>query len=107
MQNNQNTQRSFNVIPASHKPIRAWGYVGYHILFSIPVIGWLIWLIKAIGAKNKNVRSYARSYLCWVVLGLIIAVVVALAGVIINFAAPELLEQILDPLKEMFETLEA
>lgn len=102
----QNTQRSFNVIPASHKPIRAWGYVGYSILFSIPVIGWLIWLFKALGAKNKNVKNYARSYFCWVVLTLIVAVIVALAGVVVYFVAPELLDQALAALEEFAASLQ-
>ena len=96
----QNTQRNFNVIPASHKPIRAWGYVGYRILFNIPVIGWLIWLFKALGAKNKNVKNFARSYFCEVVLALIVAVVLALAGVAVYFVAPELFNQIVDALAE-------
>ena len=102
----QNTQRSFNVIPASHKPIRAWGYVGYRILFNIPVIGWLIWLFKALGAKNKNVKNFARSYFCEVVLALIVAVVLALAGVVVYFVAPELLDQALAALEEFTASLQ-
>ncbi len=105
MQNNQQpAQRSFNVIPASHKPIRAWGYVGYRILFNIPVIGWLIWLISALGAKNKNVKNFARSYFCEVVLALIVVVILALVGVVLNFVAPELLNEIVTTLEEYAKT---
>lgn len=62
------------------KPISAWGYVGYTILFCIPVIGWIFWLVCAFSSKNINRRSYARSFFCHFLLYVIIFVVlVALA----------------------------
>ena len=66
------------------KPISAWGYVGYSILWSIPVIGWIILLCSAIGAKNKNVKNFARYPLCVLLLSLIIGVVAGIAGVVLN-----------------------
>ena len=63
------------MIPRSFKPISAWGYVGYSILYAIPVLGWIFLFIHAIGAENRNVRSYARSYFCNLLLVAIIAVV--------------------------------
>ena len=91
-----NQQRNFNVIPASHKPISAWGYVGYQFLFSIPVIGWIIWLFKALGAKNKNVKNYARSYFCNFVLAIIVAVVTVAAIVALYYAAPDIYTQVVE-----------
>ncbi|MBR0463354.1 MAG: hypothetical protein IJJ23_03105 [Clostridia bacterium] len=61
--------------------IRPWGYVGYSILFCIPVIGW-IWLIVMTFSKRRNKRYYARSYWCRILLCLIISIVLALAGFI-------------------------
>ena len=57
------------------RPISAWGYVGYTILFCIPVIGWIIWIIFAFSSKNINRRSYARSFFCQFLLWLIIFIV--------------------------------
>ena len=57
------------------RPISAWGYVGYSILFCIPVIGWIIWLVFAFSGKNINRRSYARSFFCHFLLLLIVFVV--------------------------------
>ena len=54
------------------KPISSWGYVGYSILFCIPVIGWIIWIVFAFSGGNINRRSYARSYFCWFLLSLIL-----------------------------------
>ena len=47
-----------------YKPISPFGYVGYELLFSIPVIGWVIQLVFAIGHKNRNVKNFARSFYC-------------------------------------------
>lgn len=63
-----------------YKPISSWGYVGYSILFAIPVVGWIIWLYKALFSSNKNVKNYARSIFCGFILTLIIGVVVGIAG---------------------------
>ncbi len=59
----------------SDKPISAWGYVGYSILWAIPVLGQLLWLCAALFAKNQNKKNYARSYFCALILGILIAVV--------------------------------
>ena len=43
--------------------ISAWGYVGYSVLWFIPVLGWLIWFFNLF-SKKTNKRSYARSKVC-------------------------------------------
>ena len=72
--NNQNT---FNVqnIPSEYKPVSMWGYFGYQILFAIPFIGWIILIIFAIVHSNINVRNFARSYFCFlIVLGILFVI---------------------------------
>ena len=63
------------------KSIKPWGYVWLNILYAIPVLGWLVWLINALFAKNTNVKNHARSFFCAVVLVLIVAVI---AGAILG-----------------------
>lgn len=63
------------------KSIKPWGYVWLNILYFIPVLGWLVWLINALFAKNTNVKNHARSFFCAVVLVLIVAVI---AGAILG-----------------------
>lgn len=59
----------------NYEPISAWGYLGYEILFSIPIIGWIFLIFYALGADNQNVKNFARSYFCiW-----LIAIVVVIA----------------------------
>ena len=61
--------------------IRPWGYVGYNILFCIPVIGLILNIIFCF-SKHRNKRYYARSFWCHILLGLIILAVIAAAGFI-------------------------
>lgn len=63
-----------------YEPISAWGYVGYQILFAIPVIGWLFLIIFACSNSNINRRSFARSYFCVLVIVLLLGGLIALVG---------------------------
>lgn len=66
---------SENNIPSEYKPISMWGYFGYEILFSIPVIGFICLIIMSFAAGNKNVKNFARSYFCMFILALIFGIV--------------------------------
>lgn len=65
-------------IPFEYKPISAWGYVGWNLLFGIPVVGFIILIILSVGGtKNKNLKNYARSFWCLYLL-LLLTIVIAL-----------------------------
>jgi len=56
-----------------------WKYFGYDILFSLPCIGIILLLVFSFGgAKNKNVRNYARSFFYFYILMTVIALIVIL-----------------------------
>lgn len=75
-----NQQPANNTSGYDYTPISMWGYFGYQILFAIPCIG-LICLIIFAFSKNINVRNFARSYFCVLILALIaIAIFVMLGG---------------------------
>ncbi|MBR0155192.1 MAG: hypothetical protein IJM22_03880 [Treponema sp.] len=65
-----------NYIPDEYAPISMWGYFGYELLFSIPILGWIFIIIKAVSADNENVKNFARSYFCIYIIILVIAVLV-------------------------------
>ncbi len=47
---------------SKYYPISSFGYVGYTILFCVPVIGWIFAIVWACGGtKNINRRRYARA----------------------------------------------
>ena len=90
---NENYERNYNMnhygngflyqqIPSEYKPISMWGYFGYEILFAIPIIGWLLLLIFALGGtSNVNLKNFARSYFCLLIIIVIIFLIVAAVGV--------------------------
>ncbi|MBP3265847.1 MAG: hypothetical protein K6A37_09010 [Saccharofermentans sp.] len=72
---------SDNNVPSEYKPISMWGYFGYELLFGIPVIGFIILLVFAFGGSgNINVKNFARSKFCYVILLFVIFVVLAAIG---------------------------
>ena len=69
-------------LPKRFRPLSAWAYFGYSILFSIPLIGFILLIVFACGGgENVNLRSYARSYFCWLAILLIIVIILLIAGV--------------------------
>lgn len=65
-----------NSIPDAYRPISTWGYFGYQLLFGIPCVGLILLIVFAVGGtKNVNLRNFARSYFCWLVIALIVAVI--------------------------------
>lgn len=69
------------IVPKEYKPISMWGYFGYNILFAIPIIGFIVLIIFALGGtSNINVKNYARSFFCGLVIAVIIAVILVVAA---------------------------
>lgn len=81
--NNYNTGFDENSLPEEYRPISMWGYFGYQILFSIPCVGLIMLLVFSFGGtKNKNLKNFARSYFCMLIIGVIlVAIVMAIGGV--------------------------
>lgn len=75
--------KSANTIPAQFKPIGAWGYVGYNLLYSIPIVGFIMLIVFALSNSNYNRRNYARSYFCVMLISAIIAVIVLIIGLLL------------------------
>lgn len=51
-------------ILTKYKPLSPWAYFGYNILFSIPVIGFILLIVFSFSNDNINRRNYARSFFC-------------------------------------------
>lgn len=73
MENNQNNIN----IPEEYRPISMWGYFGYQLLFSIPCVGFILLLVFSFGgSKNINLRNFARSYFCFMLLSIVLSVII-------------------------------
>jgi hypothetical protein len=77
---NENTNVTAN-IPEEYRPISMWGYFGYEILFSIPCVGFILLLVFSFGgSKNVNLKNFARSYFCYMILIAILFVLMMVIG---------------------------
>ena len=55
-----------------------WGYFGYEILFVIPCVGFIVLLVFAFGGtRNINLRNFARSYFCFLIILVALALIIA------------------------------
>lgn len=74
-------------IPDSYKPIKPWGYVGYTILFSIPLVGFIFLIVYSTGStKNVNLRNFARAYWCWILLAVLMAVIAIVLALLMGIS---------------------
>lgn len=66
-------------LPAENQPVGMWGYFGYSILFLLPVVGWIINLIFALGGtSNVNLKNFARSRFCLLIIAVFAVLIAAL-----------------------------
>ena len=75
---------NYENIPENLKPISAWGYIGYQLLFSIPLVGFILLIVFSFDNSNINRRNFARSYFCVLLLAIILLVILAVCGVSIG-----------------------
>lgn len=55
--------------------ISALGYFGYMLLFSIPLVGFIIAIVFAVSHKNKNVKNFAIGWLFMLLFVIVINVI--------------------------------
>lgn len=73
-------------IPEEYTPISMWGYFGYELLFSIPIVGFILLIVFSVSATNKNLKNFARSYFCLLIIVMIILfIVLGVAGASLLF----------------------
>ena len=70
---NNNVGFNESMIPEEYRPISMWGYLGYQILLLVFSFG---------GTKNKNLKNFARSYFCVLIIAVVlVAIIMAVGGV--------------------------
>lgn len=62
-----------------------WAYVGYNLLFMLPIVGFILLIVFSVDNDNINRRNYARSFFCVMLLALIISVVALIPLFIFGF----------------------
>ncbi len=70
-------------IPPEYRPIGPWGYFGWQLLFALPIVGFILLIVFACGAvSNINLKNFARSYFCGLLIFAIIVTVFVILGYI-------------------------
>lgn len=69
-------------LPERFRPLGAWAYFGWTLLFSIPIAGLIVAIVLAVKKDgNINLRNFARSMFCvYVIIGIFLLLTVGTAG---------------------------
>ncbi len=83
------------VIPQEYKPLGPWAYIGWNLLFSIPLVGLILQIVFSFGGtQNLNLRNYSRSFLWAYVLaigiGIVFGVIVFLLIMVLGASTPQI-----------------
>lgn len=70
-----------NNLPSEYRPLSPWAYFGYSILFTIPLLGFLLLIIFSFDNSNINRRNYARSFFCVYILVFIAFIILIILGI--------------------------
>lgn len=66
-----------STLPPQYKPLGAWAYFGYSLLFGIPIAGLIMAIVFSFSDDNINRRNFARSFFCGLLIAVIVSVVLA------------------------------
>lgn len=69
-------------LPEKFRPLGAWAYFGWTLLFSIPIAGIIVAIVFSVKKDgNVNLRNFARSMFCvFVIIGIILLLMIGTAG---------------------------
>lgn len=73
-------QEEIAQLPSRYRPLSAWAYFGYTILYSIPILGLIFLIVFSLSDNNINRRSFSRSYFCAFILFLVIFTIMVATG---------------------------
>lgn len=83
----ENNNQNYN-ITEEYRPVSMWGFLGYRILFALPCVGFILILVFSFGAtKNLTIRNFARSYLCFLLLLVIIGIISLILSSLVGFVS--------------------
>ena len=90
-------------LPAENRPMSPWAYFGFGLLFSIPVVGFILLIVFSFAGGNVNRKNFARSYWCWLIV--ILAIVLILMILVLTGVLSGPFESIFDQIKNSFSGL--
>lgn len=77
-----------NMLPQEYKPVTIGQYIGYSILFSLPLVGLIMMIITAFSSeKNVSLRNFAKAYLILTLIGAVVGIIATIFMVTVAGAA--------------------
>ncbi len=74
---------NFFVNGQDYTPLGMWTYFAYQILFAVPIVGFIFLCIFSFGGtKNINLRNFARSYFCVLIIVLVLVLLLVSCNVV-------------------------
>lgn len=70
---------------SKYASVGVWSYVGMMVLFSLPVIGFILAIIWAFDARNINRRNYARGVLVLTAIIFLLSTVITVVGIVLLY----------------------
>ncbi len=77
----------YNSVPPYYRPIKPWGYIGYMLLYSLPLVGFIMLIVNALSEENINKRNFARSYLWLMLVSFIISTIFIIFAILVGVIA--------------------
>lgn len=74
-------------VPPEYRPIKPWGYIGYMLLYGLPLIGIIMLIVNACSTDNYNKRNFARSYLWLMLVSFIISILIIILAAVFGAIA--------------------
>ena len=72
-------------VPEQYRPLGAWAYFGYQLLFALPIVGFIMLIIFSCDSSNLNRRNFSRSYWCSLLVGFIILIAVVVFAAVFGY----------------------
>ena len=66
--------------PVYGEIMSAWAFLGYSILFCIPLVGIILLIVFAVSQDNICRRNFARSFLLAYAIGLVLVILITMMG---------------------------
>lgn len=69
------------MLPAEYQPVSIGSYIGHSLLFSLPLIGFIMLIVTACSSsKSKSLRNYAKAMLVMYAIAFVITFVIGVLG---------------------------
>jgi cytochrome bd-type quinol oxidase subunit 2 len=103
---NKQEKLAIKELPPKYRPMGAWGYMLYSILWMIPVIGWISWIVCGVASKNISRRSYARSWFLFIfIAALLVGVYFLVDQVLVPNVITENVNAIVEQVKQILSNM--